>query len=333
MTTKKTHAEEPPEKKAASTSGAETAPEAAAAAPAKKEPKERTFVDAKTGKTIAHPHQGGGTEANKAIREEMHTERKGNALPFRIGAIVLWVLGIACEVMAILVVNRTLFLPGPAPMTWLIIWLVVDLVLVIVGSQLWKHANHLSPASKDNKLAYWVQTDLGVIIAAIAFAPIIILMLTSKDTDKRTKQVGTIVAAVALIAAIGSGIDYHPTTQEDKDQAEAGAAVLSDDGLAYWTPFGAVYHFNPDCQYIKNSGTIYSGSVQDALDAGRDRGCSGCTVEDGSDVLSKSDPDALATALANVISVNTDDQTAGDGATPDKKDAGNDEKGALPKAA
>ncbi len=353
MTTKKNHAEEPAEKNenapAASKKAAESEQVAESneaetttdetpgqaeetqndkPAPTHHEPKERTFVDAKTGKTIAHPHQGGsGAEANKAVREEMHAERKGSALPIRIGAIVLWVLGIACEVMAVLVMNRTLFLPGPSPMTWLIIWLVVDLVLVVVGSQLWKRANHISPASKENKLAYWVQTDLGVIIAAIAFAPIIILMLTSKDADKRTKQVGSIVAAVALVAAVASGIDYHPTTQEDKDQAEAGAAVLSDDGLAYWTPFGEVYHFNPDCQYIKNSGTIYSGTVQDALDAGRSRGCSGCTTENGTDVLSKSDPDAIATAAANAISV----IAGGNQSTDDSAKTG--EKEALPKAA
>ena len=97
--------------------------------------------------------------------------RNGSALPFRIGAAVLWVLGIVCEVMAVLVMNGTLFLPGPTPATWLIIFLVVDLILVVIGSQLWKHANHLAPAAKENKLAYWVQTDLGVIVAAIALLP------------------------------------------------------------------------------------------------------------------------------------------------------------------
>lgn len=84
----------------------------------------------------------------------MHEERKGNALPFRIEAIVLWVLGIACEVMAILVANGTLFLPGLPQMAWIIVWIVADLVFVVAGSQLWKHANHPCPASKDNKLAY-----------------------------------------------------------------------------------------------------------------------------------------------------------------------------------
>ena len=87
--------------------------------------------------------------------------------------------------------------------------------------------------------------------------------------------------------------------------------MLSDDGLAYWTPFGEVYHFNPDCQHLKNSGTIYSGTVQDALDAKRTRGCSGCTVEDGTDVLSKADPAAVAAALANVVKVGGDNGSVG----------------------
>ena len=269
-----------------------------------KEPKERHFVDAKTGETVAKPKQGGsGAAATQAVREEMHAERKGNALPFRIGAIVLWVVGIVFEVVAILVANSTLYLPKFPSMTWVVIFFVVDLVAVVIGSQLWKRANHISPAPKENKLAYWVQTELGVIIAVIAFAPILLLMLTNKDMDKKTKQVCSIVAGVALVAAIGSGIDYHPTSQEDLDQAEAGAAVLSDDGLAYWTPFGEVYHFNPDCQYIKNSGTIYSGTVSDALEAGRTRACSGCAVDDGTDLLTDADPAAVEDAAANVVSV------------------------------
>ena len=311
-------------KEAVAENGAATA-EPAAEHPAKKEPKERTFVDAKTGKAIAHPHLGGsGAEANQAVREEMHAVRNGSALPFRIGAAVLWILGIVCEIMAVLVMNGTLFLPGPGASTWLIIFLVVDLVMVVIGSQLWKRANHLAPASKENKLSYWVQTDLGVIVAAAAFAPVILLLLTNKDLDKGTKKAGAIVAAIALVAAVASGIDYHPATQEDLDQAEAGAAVLSDDGLAYWTPFGEVYHFNPDCQYLKNSGTIYSGTVQDALDAKRTRGCSGCTVEDGTDVLSKADPAGVAAALANVVKVGGDNGSVG-GSGAQEPDEGEDD--------
>lgn len=309
----------------------EKAPEQEKPVTEKKEPKERHFVDAKTGKTIEKPKQGGSGAATKAVREEMHAERKGNALPFRIGAIVLWVLGIVSEVVAILASNGTLYLPKFPAMTWVIILLVVDLVLVITGSQLWKRANHINPASKENKLAYWVQTDLGIIIAVIAFAPIILLMLTNKNLDAKTKKICSAVAGIALVAAVASGIDYHPTTQEDLDQAEAGAAVLSEDGLAYWTPFGEVYHFNPDCQYIKNSGTIYSGTIQDALDAGRTRGCSGCAVEGGTDVLENADPAAVAAAAANAISVIEGGAPGSDDVSGDNADAGDAEE--LPKAA
>lgn len=341
MTEKKHSKTEPEEQEKGTESPAEevaTAQGEAAEKPEneKKTPKERTFVDVKTGEKIAHPHQGGSSAAaTKAAREEMHAERKGSALPFRIGAIVLWVLGIACEIMAILVANGTLFLPGFSQMAWIIAWIAADLVLVVVGSQLWKRANHLSPASKENKLAYWVQTDLGIVIAAIAFAPIVIVLLSNKSLDKQTKQIGSIVAIVALVAAIASGVDYHPVTQEDLDQAEAGAAVLSDDGLAYWTPFGEVYHFNPDCQYIKNSATIYSGTVQDALDAHRTRGCSGCTVENGTDVLSKSDPEAVAAAAANAIEVggDADPGDQGDDPAAPEKEGGSEENEELPKAA
>ncbi|BDE95264.1 hypothetical protein [Raoultibacter timonensis] len=333
MTTKKHEDKQPEKQPEAAGDAAAQETEADEAKPAEKKPKERTFVDAKTGKKIAKPHQGGsGTAATQAVREEMHAERKGNALPFRIGAVVLWVLGIACEVMAILVANGTLFLPAFSQMAWIIVWIVADLVLVVAGSQLWKHANHLFPASKENKLAYWVQTDLGIIIAAIAFAPIVIVLLSNKNLDKQTKQIGSIVAVVALIAALASGVDYHPTTQEDLDQAEAGAAALADDGLAYWTPFGEVYHFNPDCQYIKNSGTIYSGTVQDALDANRDRGCSGCTVDDGTDVLSKADPEAVAEAAANAIAVGAAEAKGNADAEGSNEDEGAEDEN-LPKAA
>lgn len=298
---------------------------------AKKEPKERHFVDAKTGETIAKPKHGGTGAATTELREEMHAERKGNALPFRIGAIVLWVLGIVFEVLAILTMNSTLQLPQFPLMTWVIIFLVLDLVVVVAGSQLWKRANHISPASKENKLAYWVQTDLGILIAVIAFAPVIILMLQNKNLDKKTKQICSVVAGLALVVAVGSGIDYHPTTQEDLDQAEAGAAVLSDDGLAYWTEFGKVYHFNPDCQYIKNSSTIYSGTIQDAVDAGRYKGCSGCAVEGGSDVLANADPAAVEEAAAKAISVIEGGKSAEDADATDAPDA--PEQEALPKAA
>ena len=156
----------------------------------KKQPKERRFVDAKTGKTIEKPkHGGSGAAATQALRDEMHAERAGNALPFRIGAAVLWVVGIALEVAAILVANSTLYLPKLPAAGWVVIFLAIDLIAVVAGSQLWKRANHLAPASKENKLAYWVQTELGVIVAVIAFAPMIVFaFLKARDAGSRKER-------------------------------------------------------------------------------------------------------------------------------------------------
>ena len=108
---------------------------------------------------------------------------------------------------------------------------------------------------------------------------------------------------------------------------------FSDDGLAYWTPFGKKYHFNPDCQYLKNSGTIYSGSVQDAIDAGRNEGCSGCTVEDGTDVLANADPEAVKAALENVVSIGGKDADDGTDDAGVQDDAGREQQEELPQAA
>ena len=43
--------------------------------------------------------------------------------------------------------------------------------------------------------------------------------------------------------------------------------------------------------------------MQDAIDAGRNEGCSGCTVEDGTDVLANADPEAVKAVLENVVSM------------------------------
>ena len=47
-------------------------------------------------------------------------------------------------------------------------------------------------------MAYWVQTELGVIIAVIAFAPVILLMLNNKDLDPKAKKLCSLVAGVEM---------------------------------------------------------------------------------------------------------------------------------------
>lgn len=99
---------------------------------AEKKKVEREFVEASTGKTGKRPAVV--TAANKK-----------SATGKRVAAVILWVLALAAEVGAILMLNGTWYIPEEQKMYWLIGALVIDLILVIIGSQLWKRPTGWTP--------------------------------------------------------------------------------------------------------------------------------------------------------------------------------------------
>ena len=269
----------------------------------RKRPVERKFIDAKTGEQVAASTVV--TNADDVAREvRVHSVTAsgdpGRRRPIAIG---LWVAAIVFEVLALLVFNGTLAnLPGKA-LVWLIVFIVLDLVCVVVAGQLWKQANHIDPPSEANKVQFFLKSQLGALLSAVAFVPVIILMLTDQEADSQTKKIGTIAAAIALVIGLGTSIDFHPVSAEDLAEAEENAIALGT-GTVYWTEFGHVYHLNPNCQAIINSADIYQGDVQAAFEAGRTRACKFCANESGSDVLkdlaSTDDEKADATTEADV---------------------------------
>ena len=199
----------------------------------------------------------------------------GNATGLRIGAVCLWVLGLVFEILAILVLNGK----GPhfLPQIWqLILLIVLDLAAVIAGSQLWKKANHIKPASEMNKTLFWLWNNMGVIAAVVCFVPLIILLLANKNLDKKTKAIVTIVAIVALLIGGVSSYDFNPVSQE---QQQAAMNVLGDETV-YWAPFGKVYHTHEDCGALNNTESLTFGTVEEAIAANRTRLCSFCAHRD-----------------------------------------------------
>ena len=167
----------------------------------KKKPVQRQFVkasDAKTtkpaakkpaAKTAAKPaaqttKKPAQTAAKKPAAKTaskpayISAENKKKANGLRIGAVVLWLLAIAFEVLTILVINGTMFL-GENKMLYIIIGIVLDLACVIIGSQLWKKANRLDPCSEKNKLKFFLWNQMGVIAAVLAFFPLVLLLLSA----------------------------------------------------------------------------------------------------------------------------------------------------------
>ncbi len=216
-----------------------------------------------------------GREVAAGSRRRRAAAPVGNAAGLRIGAVLLWIAAIALEVVAVLILNGTInwtFMPS----LWqMILALGLDLVCVIIGSLLWKKANRIRPASKRNKLKFWLWNNMGVIVCALAFIPFVVLALTDKKADKKTKAVATVVAVIALLIGGLFSYDFDPVSQEDLDAA---SAAITDD--VYWSTFGKVYHTHEDCQALNQSDTLTYGTVEQAIAANRTRLCAFCAKRD-----------------------------------------------------
>ncbi|MDD4493312.1 MAG: hypothetical protein PHV32_03025 [Eubacteriales bacterium] len=256
-----------------------------------KTPKERKFVSAS--KSAAATEVAKKREKKAAANDEEIIEKvveevdeaperatkmektpKARANGMRIISVILWVAAFAVEALLICLLNGILYIPGDQ-MVWLIGGIALDLIFVVIGSLLWKKANRIDPASKKNKVKFFLWNNMGVIASVIAFLPLVIILLKDKKLNAKTKKVVSIVAAIALVAAVVLSLDYNPVSSEDLEAAEADAVQMGD-GNAYWTRWGRSYHFDPDCQSLLNSEIVYQGSVDEAFDAKRTDPCDFC---------------------------------------------------------
>ncbi|MBQ0101451.1 MAG: hypothetical protein KBT31_01465 [Firmicutes bacterium] len=213
-------------------------------------------------------------ESTTNSKEELLAVTKKNAAPYRIATVILWILGLVCEVFAVLFFTSKLewgvLCEEPGHTIAWIAALALDLILVVIGSLLWKKANHTDPASKKDKVKFWIQNNLGVIIAAIAFIPFIIISLTDKNASKKDKTMASIIAAGALVVCCLFGIDWNPVSQEE---------MLTNAGLydsVYWTESGTVFHAFEDCPHLNHSVNLFEGKSADAVKAGKTRMCKTC---------------------------------------------------------
>ena len=231
------------------------------------EPKKKKIVSADTGEEIA----AGSIKKPQMVQ----AAPVGNATGLRVGAIILWVFAIVFEILGVLVLFGKINLKFMPQMYQLILFIVLDLACVIIGSQLWKKANHIKPASEKNPFLFWLWNNMGVVVCAFAFVPFIILLLTNKNVDKKTKTIAVVAAAIALLIGGATSIDYNPVSQE---QQQAAMEAISAD--VFWSPFGKVYHTHEDCQALNQSEQLTYGTVEQAIAAGRTRLCSFCAKRD-----------------------------------------------------
>ena len=220
------------------------------------------IVSASTGKTVrASPNAGGNS---------------GSALPLRFVAVLMWICAIAFEVLALCAMTEKIVIPffvKLSPLVQGIVLLVIDFIFVVAGAQFWKKANRIAPASEANALKFWLWNNMGVIACAAAFVPFIVLLLANKNTDKRTKAVGIAAAAILLIIGGLASYDFDPVSAESYAQAAGGTPV-------YWTAHGKRFHTHEDCPALSRTEELTAGTVQEAIDAGRETMCKICEKRD-----------------------------------------------------
>jgi len=205
----------------------------------------------------------GGENTPQKTKFVPTAEAKAQAGKFRMYGILLWVLAVVAEIAAMII----LFKKDPeialstGSRVMLIVILVIDLILLIVGSAFWKKANRFDPASKQNELNFFFQNQLGVVAAVIAFLPVVILAFIKKEY---------LVGAIAALFMVGGGLasaDYKPPSAEEYAKQSTYVQELIGSDHVYWTKSGTKYHLYDDCQYLKSDRTteiFEGGTVADA---------------------------------------------------------------------
>lgn len=205
-------------------------------------------------------------------------EAKAQATKFRIIALMLWVLAIALELMAIFWVMRPPFdqlveHQGFPPSRWwiLIALLVIIGLLSIGGSLLWKRSNRLDPASRKDTFRFFVQNQLGAIIAIVAFLPLIVMIFLNKDMDEKQKGIAGAVGIVMALTATYFGIDFKPFSTEQAAVESQVVTQLVGEDKVWWTESGKVAHLCADASDIANSATKQSGTTAEFFAAGTNK--------------------------------------------------------------
>jgi len=219
-------------------------------------------------------------------------EAKAQANRLRLIAIALWVVAIAVECVAIfgLILKKPVQVdPTSAVKTypffgaqlsqnayfgWLIALIILSGILAVLGSLTWKKANRLDPASTKDPVRFFIQNQLGAIIAMIAFIPLLILVIMDKNLKGAQRGIAIAVAAIVLGGATAAGTTINaPSVEQYNTDAQVVMAINGKDEV-YWVKGGSVYHLcstSTDLQQTSADNQIYSGTLDQAHAAGKTR--------------------------------------------------------------
>ncbi|MFV0556122.1 MAG: hypothetical protein ACK5LM_03335 [Lactovum sp.] len=187
-------------------------------------------------------------------------ENKEKATRFRLFAALAWIFAILVQLAVIYYILRN----GVEIKLWLaIVGIILDLAFAVTGGFLWKKSNKIDPPSEKNGFLFFMQSQLGLFIAIVAFLPLVIFIFMNKDLDKKQKGILGSIAVVALVAAGLLGTEFNPSSKEEYAVQTQTVQVLTDSDQVIGTKSGKYYHLYEDCRYIKSSNVreLFFGTV------------------------------------------------------------------------
>ncbi len=222
-------------------------------------------------------------------------EAKAKATRFRWIAAILWAVAIILEAVSIFWLLRQREVTGADgelvrnPQTgilessaststfpqWAFVSLIIAIVIIgalsITGSMLWKQANRLDPARRSDTVRFFVQNQLGAIIAVIAFLPLIILIFLNKDMNGKQKGIAGAIGIVVALVAVALGIDYNPPSVEKYTADQSTVIQLLGKDQVVWVDGGKVYHVCDQVSDIQTGSDKRTGTTAQAVEAGKNR--------------------------------------------------------------
>ncbi|WP_217183697.1 hypothetical protein [Streptomyces sp. AC495_CC817] len=248
-----------------------------------------------TKKNVAPGDADASAQAEPPAGWKPTPEAKSKATTFRWIAAALWLVAIVGEAVAIFwLLRQRVFVGEDGALVrdadtglleergvtaqfpqWAFVTLLVMLVVIaalsITGSILWKKANRLDPARKSDTVRFFVQNQLGAIIAIVAFLPLIILIFLNKDMDKGQKATAGIVGIVLAAVAVVVGVDFTPPSVEKYTADQSTVIQLLGKDEVVWVAGGQVYHVCDSVSDVQTGSEILTGTTAEAVEAGKTR--------------------------------------------------------------
>src|SRR5690606_19242369 len=131
--------------------------------------------------------------------------------------------------------------------------------------------NRLDPAKKSDTVRFFVQNQLGAIIAIVAFVPLIILVFLNKDMDKGQKTTAGIVGIVLAALAVFIGIDFNPASVEKYTADQSTVIQLLGQDEVTCVAGGSVCHVCDQAADIQTGSAIHTRTTAQAVEARKER--------------------------------------------------------------